>query len=185
MRELAELVHVENGKTTDDALFEVSVAIEHLDWAARHAEKVLGRHRARPGVLTANHAMSVERHPFGVVGVIGPWNYPVHTPLGSITYALAAGNAVVFKPSEFTPAVGRWLATSFAHAVPEQPVFTVVTGFADTGTALVPKRGRQDRVHRLHGNGEEGHGRLRRVVDAGGPRVRRQGRDDRGRGRRR
>jgi acyl-CoA reductase-like NAD-dependent aldehyde dehydrogenase len=136
VRELAELVHVENGKTTDDALFEVSVAIEHLDWAARHAEKVLGRHRALPGILTANHAMSVERHPFGVVGVIGPWNYPVHTPLGSITYALAAGNAVVFKPSEFTPAVGRWLATSFAHAVAELPVFTVVTGFADTGTAL-------------------------------------------------
>ena len=146
IRELAELVHVENGKTTDDALFEVSVAIEHLDWAARNAEKVLGRHRARPGLLTANHAMAVERHPFGVVGVIGPWNYPVHTPLGSITYALAAGNAVVFKPSEFTPAVGRWLAASFAEAVFssteldaaefERPVFTVITGLADTGTAL-------------------------------------------------
>ena len=144
IRELAELVHVENGKTTDDALFEVSVAIEHLDWAARHAERVLGRHRALPGLLTANHAVSVERHPFGVVGVIGPWNYPVHTPLGSITYALAAGNAVVFKPSEFTPAVGRWLATSFSQAVFDsstdqdgaRPVFTVVTGLADTGTAL-------------------------------------------------
>ena len=142
VRELAELVHVENGKTTDDALFEVSVAIEHLDWAARHAEKVLGRHRALPGLLTANHAVSVERHPFGVVGVIGPWNYPVHTPLGSITYALAAGNAVVFKPSEFTPAVGRWLATSFAQAAfsaeefDAAPVFSVVTGLADTGTAL-------------------------------------------------
>jgi acyl-CoA reductase-like NAD-dependent aldehyde dehydrogenase len=71
-----------------------------------------------------------------VVGVIGPWNYPVHTPLGSITYALAAGNAVVFKPSEFTPAVGQFLADAFAEAVPEHPVLQLVTGFGETGAAL-------------------------------------------------
>jgi aldehyde dehydrogenase (NAD+) len=68
--------------------------------------------------------------------VIGPWNYPVHTPMGSISYALAAGNAVVFKPSEYTPAVGRWLVESFASVVPEQPVFGLVTGFGETGAAL-------------------------------------------------
>ncbi len=50
-----------------------------------------------------------------MVGVIGPWNYPVHTPLGSISYALAAGNAVVFKPSEYTPAIGQWLVDAFAE----------------------------------------------------------------------
>jgi len=71
-----------------------------------------------------------------VVGVIGPWNYPAFTPIGSIGYALAAGNAVVFKPSELTPGVGRWLGDSFAEVLPEQPVFQVVTGFADTGAAL-------------------------------------------------
>jgi succinate-semialdehyde dehydrogenase / glutarate-semialdehyde dehydrogenase len=71
-----------------------------------------------------------------VVGVIGPWNYPVFTPLGSIVYALAAGNSVVFKPSEYTPAVGRWLVDSFAAVVPEQPVFDLVTGGAATGAAL-------------------------------------------------
>jgi acyl-CoA reductase-like NAD-dependent aldehyde dehydrogenase len=56
--------------------------------------------------------------------------------MGSIAYALAAGNAVVFKPSEYTPAVGRWLADSFAEIVPEQPVFQVVTGLGATGAAL-------------------------------------------------
>src|SRR3712207_7107480 len=45
------------------------------------------------------------------------WNYPAHTPMGSISYALAAGNAVVFKPSEFTPGVGTFLASTFAEAV--------------------------------------------------------------------
>ena len=52
----------------------------------------------------------LEYQPLGVVGVIGPWNYPLFTPMGSIGYALAAGNAVVFKPSELTPAIGVWLA---------------------------------------------------------------------------
>ena len=55
-----------------------------------------------------NQAATVEYQPLGVIGVIGPWNYPVFTPMGSIAYALAAGNAVVFKPSELTPA-SAWL----------------------------------------------------------------------------
>jgi acyl-CoA reductase-like NAD-dependent aldehyde dehydrogenase len=69
--------------------------------------------------------------------VIGPWNYPVFTPMGSIVYALAAGNAVVFKPSEYTPGVGRWLVDSFAEIVPEHPVLQLVTGLGETGAALV------------------------------------------------
>ena len=63
----------------------------------------------------ANQAATVEYQPLGVVGVIGPWNYPVFTPCGSIAYALAAGNAVVFKPSEYTPGVGQWLADTFTE----------------------------------------------------------------------
>jgi acyl-CoA reductase-like NAD-dependent aldehyde dehydrogenase len=56
--------------------------------------------------------------------------------MGSISYALAAGNAVVFKPSELTPAIGAWLVRTFAEIVPEQPVLQLVTGEAETGTAL-------------------------------------------------
>lgn len=134
--ELAALIQRENGKPLDDGVVEVTIAIAHLAWATDHARKVLGRRRVNPGVLAANHAASVEYLPFGVVGVIGPWNYPVHTPMGSISYALAAGNAVVFKPSEFTPAAGRWLVDSFAEVVGEQPVLQLLTGFGETGAAL-------------------------------------------------
>jgi aldehyde dehydrogenase (NAD+) len=56
--------------------------------------------------------------------------------MGSIAYALAAGNAVVFKPSEHTPAIGKWLADAFARVVPEHPVLQLVTGFGETGSAL-------------------------------------------------
>ena len=84
----------------------------------------------------ANQAASVEYLPLGVVGVIGPWNYPVFTPMGSIGYALAAGNTVVFKPSELTPDVRVWLADSLAEVVPDHPLLQVVVGFGETGAAL-------------------------------------------------
>jgi acyl-CoA reductase-like NAD-dependent aldehyde dehydrogenase len=133
---LAELVHTETGKPLDDAKMEIVLAILHIDWAARNAQKVLSPHRVRSGIAALNHASSVEYAPLGVIGVIGPWNYPVFTPMGSIAYALAAGNAVVFKPSEFTPAVGGWLVSSFASVVPEQPVLQLITGGGGTGEAL-------------------------------------------------
>src|SRR3954468_6663613 len=137
MHELADLVHRENGKPHADAILELTLAIDHLAWAGGHARKVLGPRKVSAGMLAANHAAYLEYQPMGVVGVIGPWNYPVFTPMGSIAYALAAGNAVVFKPSEHTPAIGAWLAAAWRAAVPDAAdTFQVVTGFGDTGSAL-------------------------------------------------
>ena len=133
---LAELVHTETGKPLADAQLEILLAIVHIDWAARNARKVLRPRRVRPGLVAINQAATLEYQPLGVVGVIGPWNYPVFTPMGSIAYALAAGNAVVFKPSELTPAVGEWLVNSFAEVVPEQPVLQLITGAGQTGEFL-------------------------------------------------
>ena len=133
--QLAEVVHQETGKPHGDALLESALAIDHLAWAAAHARKVLRRRKVPSGLIMANQRATVEYQPLGVVGVIGPWNYPVFTPMGSIAYALAAGNAVVFKPSEYTPGVGVWLAATFNEVV-EKPVFQVVTGLGETGAAL-------------------------------------------------
>ena len=72
----------------------------------------------------------------GVVGVIGPWNYPLYTPMGSIGYALAAGNAVVFKPSELSPGVGVELARLWDIAAPGHPVLQTITGDGKTGALL-------------------------------------------------
>jgi aldehyde dehydrogenase (NAD+) len=134
--ELVTLISAETGKPADDARLELVLVLDHLHWAAHHAERVLRRRRVSPGLLMYNYAATLEYQPLGVVGVIGPWNYPAFTPMGSIAYALAAGNAVVFKPSEYTPGVGTWLADTFAEVVPEHPVFGVVTGFGETGAAL-------------------------------------------------
>ncbi len=135
LAELAELMHRETGKPHGDALLEAALAIDHLAWAGGHAEKVLKRRKVPSGLVMANQSASVEYRPLGVIGVIGPWNYPVFTPMGSIAYALAAGNAVVFKPSEYTPGVGEWLAQTFLESV-GRPVFSVVTGLGETGAAL-------------------------------------------------
>ncbi|MFI7573665.1 aldehyde dehydrogenase family protein [Micromonospora sp. NPDC049497] len=136
IEELAELVHLEGGKPVADAIVEIVTAVEHVDWAARNARRVLGPRRVRSRLVLAEFSAHLEYQPYGVVGVIGPWNYPVFTPIGSAAYALAAGNTVVLKPSEYTPAVGQWLVDTFAEVVPEQPVFTAVHGLGDVGAAL-------------------------------------------------
>jgi acyl-CoA reductase-like NAD-dependent aldehyde dehydrogenase len=138
---LANIVREETGKPAEDATLEVVSAILHVDWAARHAKSVLRPRRVPSGLLMYNQAASVEYHPLGVIGVIGPWNYPVFTPIGSIAYALAAGNAVVFKPSELTTGTGKFLVESFTDTLSEvfgenEPVLQLVSGKGETGAAL-------------------------------------------------
>ncbi|MFV2124097.1 aldehyde dehydrogenase family protein [Micromonospora sp. LOL_013] len=134
--ELADLINRECGKPMAEAIVEVAAAIEHIDWAAQNAKRVLGVRRTRTRLVTAEFAGHLEYQPLGVVGVIGPWNYPVLIPIGPIAYALAAGNTVVFKPSEYTPAAGQWLADTLTEAVGARSVLTAVHGLGDVGDAL-------------------------------------------------
>ncbi|MFF9335490.1 aldehyde dehydrogenase family protein [Streptomyces albogriseolus] len=134
---VARTIARETGKPAGDAALEVVLTLEHLAWAARNAPRVLGRRRVRTGLFTVHQRASLVHRPLGVVGVIGPWNYPLYTPMGSIGYALAAGNAVVFKPSELTPGTGVLLAELFDSAAPEHAgLLATVTGAAATGDAL-------------------------------------------------
>ena len=134
--QIAALVSLETGKPVGDAKLEVSIAVGHIGWAARHAEEIMRTAHRAPGLLLSNMSATVQRSPLGVVGVIGPWNYPIFTPVGSIVYALAAGNTVVFKPSEYTPGVGMWLEESFNEVAPIADVLTTITGLGETGGAL-------------------------------------------------
>jgi acyl-CoA reductase-like NAD-dependent aldehyde dehydrogenase len=134
--DVASIISEETGKPISDARLEATVAISHLVWAARNAERILETQNRFSGILFANIRSKVVRVPFGVVGVIGPWNYPMHTPMGSITYALASGNAVVFKPSEYTPKIGKYLAESFAMVSPNQHIFQCLDGAKELGVEL-------------------------------------------------
>jgi acyl-CoA reductase-like NAD-dependent aldehyde dehydrogenase len=133
--ELAELIHRENGKPRFEALLEVMMALGHVDHAAKRAEAAMAPKRVPAGLL-ANFRATVSYYPLGVIGVIGPWNYPIFTPMGSIAYALAAGNAVVWKPSELTPLVAVRVAELAARALAVPNLLQVVTGAGPTGAAL-------------------------------------------------
>ena len=135
--ELAALIHAENGKPVEDGRAEVLAMLGHLTFVVDNASRVLGSRDVAVPPTMANQRAWVEYLPYGVVGVIGPWNFPLATPGAIVVHALGAGNAVILKPSELTPGVGAWLAHSWTRAVPDLPdVFQHVVGFAATGRAL-------------------------------------------------
>jgi aldehyde dehydrogenase (NAD+) len=134
----AALIHAENGKPTDDARSEVLSTLQHLLFAIDNAERVLGRRDIPAGPVASNQQAWVEYRPYGVVGVIGPWNFPLMTPGAIVINALTAGNAVVLKPSHVTPGVGEWIVRTWQRAVPDFPaVLQHLNGFGATGQALI------------------------------------------------
>ena len=133
--EVATLLHRENGKPELEAYTEVMMALGHIQYATAHAETAMAPRRVSAGIL-ANFRATITYHPLGVVGVIGPWNYPLFTPMGSIAYALAAGNAVVWKPSELTPLVALEIEKIAKRAFALPDLLQVVTGGGATGAAL-------------------------------------------------
>ena len=134
--EIVTLVRRETGKPRSDAMVELLLGLDRLDWSARHAARELAGQRRRPSLISLNQRLRVTRVPKGVVGAITPWNFPLFIALQTFASALAAGNAVVHKPSEHTPAVGHWLADTLGEVTPEQSIMEVVTGFGETGAAL-------------------------------------------------
>lgn len=136
--ELYELGFREGGKPKGDVQFELLAGLEDIRWAATHAKRVLGERRIAPGIATLNFDARVSYDPLGVVGVIAPWNAPVYTVFCGMAYALAAGNAVIVKPSELSAATGVWAVDSFHQANPDAPagLASSITGFGETGAAL-------------------------------------------------
>ena len=137
MDEIVEIVATENGKPRAEALtHDVVPSVLTLAYLARIAPKSLRSERVAP-LIGAAIAMSsrIEFRPFGVVGCITPWNYPLYLSFQSFTPALLAGNTVVIKPSEITPATGE-LIRELLEPLPSD-VATVVQGAGEVGAALV------------------------------------------------
>ncbi len=133
--EVADLVSKETGKPLVDATSEVLMGLMHLTHAIERGPTALAPRRVS-SIYLPNFRADVSYEPLGIVAVIGPWNYPFYTPMGSIAYALAAGNSVVFKPSELTPLVGQLLAEIAEEHLSVDNLLQVVTGEGTTGAAL-------------------------------------------------
>ncbi len=136
---VAETIGRENGKPPVEALSEVMVTLDFARYyASRRVLRVL-----RPTAHTAvgpalwRKRVVITEDPFGVIGVIAPWNYPLMLPSALIVPALVAGNAVLFKPSEFTTGTGLRIAALFEEAGLPAGVLRVVPGAGATGASLV------------------------------------------------
>ncbi|MGW0085396.1 aldehyde dehydrogenase family protein [Streptomyces sp. NPDC003393] len=136
--EAAALIRAENGKPIEDARAEVLAVLQHLQFVIDNAERVLGPQEVAATAAAPHQRSWVEYQPYGVVAVIAPWNFPLATPGAIVIHALAAGNAVILKPSQITPGVGQWLAESWQRAVPDCPALLQhLIGYAATGQALI------------------------------------------------
>ena len=129
----------ETGKTWEDAAnAEIVYGAGALGFWARRAPKYLADERVRPTTLMAfGRRLVVRYRPVGVVGVIGPWNYPLTNSFGDAIPALAAGNAVVLKPSHITPLTSLLLADGMRECGLPEHVLQVAVGGGGIGSALV------------------------------------------------
>jgi succinate-semialdehyde dehydrogenase/glutarate-semialdehyde dehydrogenase len=107
-----------------------------MDYFARKSARFLRDETFSLSLLRYKRSR-ISYEPLGVVGIISPWNYPLSIPMGSAVMALMAGNAVVLKPSEFTPGIGLKIAALFREAGLPENLVQVVTGDGQTGAALV------------------------------------------------
>ena len=131
--QFADLLARETGKPLWEARTEVDTVIAKVDISVTaYAERTAQRRLDAP----MGSRMALRHKPHGVLAVLGPYNFPAHLPNGHIVPALLAGNAVVFKPSEKTPATGAFLVDCYrAAGVPEACIRVLIGGPAE-GKAL-------------------------------------------------
>jgi len=129
----------ETGKTWNDAqAAEVGYAAGAFGFWAKNAPKYLADEKVRSASpFLAGKKCRLRYTPLGVVGVIGPWNYPLTNSFGDCIPALAAGNSVVLKPSEVTPLTSLLMAEMLEECGLPKDVFGVVTGRGEAGAELV------------------------------------------------
>jgi acyl-CoA reductase-like NAD-dependent aldehyde dehydrogenase len=144
--EIAEAITREAGKPVAEALTtEVLVVLDAVRFLIDNAYCLLRDEPVPHGNLATKLKSGwLVREPYGVVGIISPWNYPFSIPATETLAALVAGNAVVLKPSEFTSLVALELKSLLHAAGVPQDVFQVVVGDGATGAALIHSRGRPE-----------------------------------------
>ncbi|MGA9389994.1 MAG: aldehyde dehydrogenase family protein [Candidatus Sulfotelmatobacter sp.] len=137
--EIAHAITREAGKPVAEALTtEVLVVLDSARFLIEHAYLLLRDEALPHGNLAAKLKKGrIVREPYGVIGIISPWNYPFSIPATETLAALAAGNAVVLKPSEFTSLVALELKSLLLKAGVPQDIFQVVIGDSSTGASLI------------------------------------------------
>jgi malonate-semialdehyde dehydrogenase (acetylating) / methylmalonate-semialdehyde dehydrogenase len=132
--ELARIITAEHGKTVADALGEVARGLENVEFCTGLMHHLKGEYSEQVASGLDVHQV---RQPLGVVACITPFNFPAMVPLWMITTAIAAGNAVILKPSERDPSAAVWLADVFREAGLPDGVLNVVHGDKEAVDAIL------------------------------------------------
>ena len=136
--EIAQAISSEMGKTIRESREEMlQYGWGHFRRAAEDMLRFRGMTLPNSETRSNSKRTFVQQYPLGVVGVISPFNFPVDIPAIAITYALVAGNTVVWKPSEFCPGSTARYAQVLHDAGFPPGVFNFVPGFGDAGAAIV------------------------------------------------
>ncbi|HZQ18691.1 MAG TPA: aldehyde dehydrogenase family protein [Terriglobales bacterium] len=137
--QIAQLISREAGKPYVEALTtEIAVVLDSVRFCTENAHVLLRDEPVQHGNLAMKTKSGrIVREPYGVIGIISPWNYPFSIPATESVAALIAGNAVILKPSDFTSLVALELARLLHLAGVPEEIFQVVVGDGAAGTALV------------------------------------------------
>lgn len=139
MDEITAVMNQDGGKSRQDALAELFMTVDLINQYCKHAPEWLARQSISPGLQIFKRAY-LEQKPYGVVGVIGPWNYPLVLMIPPIVSALLAGNTVIAKPSEVTAATGEMIDKLFQRVPELAPYVRFLHGDGRVGAALVQSK---------------------------------------------
>ncbi len=136
---IVQTICSETGKTFEDAeLAEIGYAGNAFGFWAKHGPEYLADERIKSSqVLVKGKKLILRYRPLGLIGVIGPWNYPLTNSFGDCIPALMAGNSVIMKPSEITPLTSLLLAEGMRECGLPENVLQIATGRGETGAALI------------------------------------------------
>ncbi|MEI6590635.1 MAG: gamma-aminobutyraldehyde dehydrogenase [Actinomycetes bacterium] len=132
--EAADIESENTGKPRSTLVeYEIMPSVDQIRFFAGAARNLEGK---SAGEYARDHTSWIRREPIGVIGQVTPWNYPLNMATWKFAPAIAAGNTVVIKPSDTTPASTLLLAEIASEFLPKG-VFNVVTGDRDTGRAMI------------------------------------------------
>lgn len=135
--EIAEIVSKENGKPPCEAATMILPICAAIDYYTKLARKYSGSVKVSTTRLFLGGSAKVFYEPRGVAGFIMPWNFPFELGTKHMIPALAAGNVVIQKPSEFNPLIGELIASLYKEAGVPDGVVQIVHGYADVGAAII------------------------------------------------
>lgn len=138
LEEIAEAIAAATGKPAVEAMVtELLPVLDTIAYLEKHGPRILRRRRMPTPVFMFGKTSYVEYRPRGVVLVISPWNYPFHLAVVPVVTAVAAGNAVILKPSEVTPEIGVLIDELFHAARFPESVVQTAHGDGRLGAALI------------------------------------------------